>query len=97
MTINFLIYVALGKLLIYIGQKFLGNSKSFFFNKLVNCDLCLGVWVYTILAGLYQIRLLEDVLWYVPIASELITGIAVSFIVHLLSIGVREKFGTVIV
>lgn len=95
MTVQFLVYVILGKLLIYLGQKFLGNVKSI--NKLVSCDLCLGVWVYSILAGLFQIRLLEDVYFYIPIVSEVITGCVVSYLVHLVTIGFREKHLSVIV
>lgn len=89
MSVEFLVYVVVGKLLIFIGQKFLGNVS--FLDELVSCDLCVGVWVYTILSGLFQIRLLEDVYFYVPLVSEFITGCVVSYLVHLISIGFREK------
>lgn len=95
MTIQFLAYLALGKLLIYLGQKFLGNIKLI--EKLTSCDLCLGVWVYSVLAGLFQIRLLEDVYFYVPVVNEVITGCVVSYLVHLITIGFREKHLPVIV
>lgn len=94
MSVEFLLYVAVGKLLIYISQKFLGNILP---QNLVSCDLCVGVWIYTILSGLFQIRLLEDVYWYVPLVSELITGCVVSYLVHLISIGFREKHLPVII
>lgn len=91
MTVQFLVYVVIGKLLIYMAQKFLGNFKIF------ECDLCIGVWIYSILAGLFQIRLLEDVYFYVPILMEIITGCVISYLVHLLTIGFREKHLPVII
>lgn len=87
MTIQFLVMVLVGKLLIFLGQKV---TK-------IQCDLCLGVWIYAGLSGLFQIRLLEDVYWYVPLVSELITGCVISYLVHLLSIGFREKHLPVII
>lgn len=87
MTIQFLVLVVVGKLLIYLIQTATSNIKL----KLLNCDLCLGVWVYAGLSGLFQIRLLEDVYWYVPVVSEMVTGALISYTVHLLSIGFREK------
>ena len=95
MSVEFLLYVAVGKLMIYLAQKSLSNVQSL--EKLVSCDLCVGVWIYTILSGLFQIRLLEDVYWYVPLVSELITGSIVSYLVHLLTIGFKEKHLPVIV
>ena len=89
MSVEFLVYVVIGKLLIYLSGKAFGNVG--FLDILMSCDLCSGVWIYTILAGLFQIRLLEDVYWYVPLVSELITGCVVSYLVHLLTIGFREK------
>lgn len=87
MTIQFMAMVLLGKLIIFLIQVLTGNIKI----KLLRCDLCLGVWVYAGLSGLFQTRLLEDVYWYVPVVSEIITGCVVSYLVHLLSIGFREK------
>jgi hypothetical protein len=56
----------------------------------------LGVWVFSILSGLFQFVLFREYLYY-PIVSELATGVLVSFIVHLLSIGWFEKFGKIVV
>ena len=95
MSVQFLVLVILGKLLIYLSQKAGSNLRSL--QKLLQCDLCLGVWVYAILSGLFQIRLLEDVYFYVPVVSEVITGCVISYLVHLLSIGFREKHLPVII
>jgi hypothetical protein len=94
-SVEFILYVAVGKLIIYLLQKFLSDAQ--FLKILVSCDLCVGVWVYTILSGLFQIRLLEDVYFYVPLVTEFITGCVVSYAVHLLSIGFREKHLPVII
>lgn len=98
MTGVFVVYVAVGKLLIYIGQKFLAdNFRNKFLHKLFECDLCLGVWVYVILALCFKMMILQDILPYVPFVTEVITGIVTSFLMHLLSIGYREKFSVIIV
>lgn len=99
MTISFIVYVVIGKLLIYLlGQKFpyFINSRIEFIRKLFSCDLCLGCWVYFVLAVFLQIRLFDDVYVYVPLVSEIITACVTSFAMHLLSIGWRETFSTVI-
>ena len=93
MSIQFLVFVVVGRLLIYLLQIATSNVKI----KLLRCDLCLGVWIYAILSGLFQIRLLEDVYFYVPVISEIITGGVISYLVHLLIIGFREKHLPVIV
>lgn len=93
MSIQFLVFVVVGRLLIYLLQVATSNVKI----KLLRCDLCLGVWVYAMLSGLFQIRLLEDVYFYVPVVSEIITGGVISYLVHLLIIGFREKHLPVIV
>ena len=87
MSVEFLAFSILGRLLIYLVQK----AAKF------QCDLCVGVWIYAILSGLFQIRLLEDVYWYVPVASQLITGCVTSYLVHLVTIGFREKHLPVII
>lgn len=93
MSIQFIAYVVVGKLLIFLIGQFFEDTKL----KMLTCDLCSGVWVYTIFAGLFKIRLLEDVYFYVPLVSELTTGCIVSYAVHLLTIGFRERHLPVIV
>lgn len=99
MAISFIVYVVVGKLLIFLGGKFpyFVNSKIEFIRKLFSCDLCLGCWVYFVLAVFLQVKLFDDVYVYVPFVSEIITGCATSFVVHLISIGWRERFSTVII
>ncbi len=98
-------FAVVGKLLIYLGQKFpktklpiIGNlfQKGKFLEQLFVCDLCLGVWIYFFLALLMKISIVYE-LTAIPILSEFLTGTIVSFMVHLISIGWNEKFGTIVV
>ena len=98
MTGSFLLYLAAGKLLIWTGQKFIAaNAKTLFFRKLFDCDFCWGVWVYSALALLFKITIMTDVFPYVPFVSEVVAGVISSFVVHLLTIGWREKFSVIVI
>lgn len=92
----FLLFLLIGKLLIYLGMKFppLSESRFEFVKRLWECQECSGVWVYTFLSFVMGEVLFRE-FFYFPIASELITGGISSFIVHLISIGWREKFTVV--
>jgi hypothetical protein len=104
--IFYIFYAGLGKLFIFLIQKspyvkliiglFKGRSKAFL-EELFGCDLCLGFWVYLILALVLQYANIDvnvvDI-QYAPIISAIITGAITSFVVHLISIGWRDKFGT---
>ena len=53
--------------------------------------------MYSALALVLRVSLLEDLYLYVPVASELVTGAVSSFVMHLLTIGFREKFTTIVI
>jgi len=93
-----LILGAVGKVLIYLIQKFplFRNTKWKFLNDLVACQLCLGFWVFSFLAMALQVYLFSD-LFYFPVVSGIITGAVMTFIVHLLTLGWHEKFDRIIV
>lgn len=92
---------AIGKICIYMLQIFpptlLVADKldqllgHIFFGKLVRCDLCLGVWVYTFWVA--ALKVYPD--WYVPVATEFALGGACSLVMHLLSIGWSDKFSVI--
>jgi len=66
--------------------------------KLHSCDFCSGVWVYAILSYFMQLELLEPLGFnYVSILSELITGIVMSFIVHIFIIGWKARFEVTVI
>ena len=88
------LYFGLGKLIIYLAQKspYREVIKWRFLTDLFKCDLCLGVWVYSLLSlatGHYWFR---DSIGYTPILSEFLTGGTASFIMWLLSEGWNSKF-----
>lgn len=98
---KWILFVVLGKIIIHIWMtfhlpKFL--KKIEWFVKLHDCDLCSGVWIYTILAIFMGVDLLSVTLFeYVPYVSEIVTGIVVSWLVHIFSIGWKAKYEIVVV
>ena len=97
MTSAFLLYLGIGKLLTYLGQKFLSNFENKFLKTLAGCDLCLGVWVYSALAVFFKITILSDVFPFIPVLSGLITGCVSSFGVHIFTLGWKTKFDVVVI
>lgn len=99
--IDWLIYIVLGKLSIFLGQKFPlpdfleRNPKIKEWHR---CSLCFGVWVYAGLSWVMGMDLLGTLgFHYVPVVSEFITGGVVSFIVFIFSIGWQNYFAPDIV
>ena len=95
--LDWLAYLLVGRLLVYLWMQFplsLENHPKL--KYLHECDLCSGVWAFGILAYFMQVNLLQEI-FYFPILSELITGGAVSFIIHVFLIGWREKFNMVVI
>jgi hypothetical protein len=88
--------LAIGKVFIFLFQRFpLPNvlKKYKTFEYLHSCDLCSGVWIFSVLAWAMQMDLLTVMNFrYVAGISEGVTGGVVSFIVWLLSLGWREAF-----
>jgi hypothetical protein len=68
-----------------------------FFHDLHACDLCSGVYLYTILAWILKIDILQMVGFGHVDEWGLVTGGVISFLVHLLVIGFREKFLSVVI
>jgi hypothetical protein len=97
-TVYFLLFLAIGKLLIYLGMKFppLAESRFEFIRRQWECDLCCGVIVYSALSLVMGEVLFSD-RFYFPLVSEVITGGIASFLVHLISIGYKEKFGVIVI
>ena len=68
-------------------------SKSAKLRELRACDFCLGFWVYMGLAFVFRLNLLDPI--YVPVLSEALTGLAISFLAHLARLGWESKFSIV--
>ena len=96
-----LLYLVVGKVMIYLWQLFplptkLENNQTI--HKLHSCDLCSGVWIYGLLGYFMGMSLLTLFgLSYIPVVSEVITGGVVSFIVHIFSIGWKDRFSSELV
>ena len=98
-------YALIGKLTIYLLQKFPKNSlpiigrlfwEGKFLEELFSCDLCLGTWVFAGLSFLMNVNVTGE--WfYVPVLSEFITGGTMSFIMHLISLGWSSKFQNIVI
>lgn len=87
--------LVLGRLIIWAIQTS-GPTKRIwmlhpFLTELGECDFCLGFWVYLLLVVIVPVNILDP--FYVPVASEIVTAIALSFGVHLARIGWSMKFG----
>ena len=98
MYVRYLIFLLVGKVLIFFGMKFAEDNeiKIPFIKKLLSCGLCWGFWVYTLLSFLQG----EILFWeymYIPVISEMVTGGISSLLVHLVTLGWKTQFETIII
>ena len=90
-----IVLFVIGRLLLWAIQTN-GLTKSLFefhpkLIELRDCDFCLGFWVFMPLALALGINIIEPI--YVPVLSEVVTGITISFAAHLGRLGWTYKFG----
>lgn len=101
MLSNWLVYILLGRLLIWAWQQFpLPKSleENRWARKLHDCDFCSGTWIFTFLSFVMQLDLLAPLgFYYVPALSEGITGIITSFMTHIFVIGWKARFDVVVI
>lgn len=98
MTSEYVIFLGVGKVMIFLLQKFMtANFKNGFFQELIRCDLCVGFWVYLATAYLMKITILSDILPFVPVFSAILTASVSTFAMHLLSWGWKTKFEVVVI
>jgi hypothetical protein len=100
----YLFYIVAGKVVIFVLQRFPFQkipllSRLFeegkFLQELFSCELCLGVWIYTILNFFFKVNIYNT--FYFPVISELLTGITTSFIVYVFSIGWKDLFNVTVI
>jgi len=105
MYLKLLGFALVGKLIIYLAQIFpfqklpiIGKlfADERFLGELFACDLCFGFWVYFLLGFMFKVDFLQET-FYVTIVSEAISGAIMSYTMHLLSIGFREKYFMVVI
>lgn len=93
-VLEFANYLVLGKLVMFIARKspyfrlklpVLGD----FLKALFDCELCLGVWVYGIVAIIFDLNIFEI---QIPLISQVLTGMVMSFVMWLITDGWNAKF-----
>ena len=98
---NWIVFLLVGRLFIYLWQQIpLPASLERYraIEKLHQCDLCSGVWIYSVLSLCTGLSLWEALNFqYVPIVSEGVTGGVSSFLMWLLVAGWKEKFNSFLV
>lgn len=92
--IEWLVLMGVGKVLIFLWMSFPLPPINRIIDKLHRCDLCAGVHVYAMMSFLLHLYLFT---FYVPVVSEYVTGGVISFLVHVFSIGWKEKFSTTVI
>ena len=96
---EWLLFAATGRVLIYVWFQFplppswereINQRKYYvkFFTKLHSCDLCAGVWIYSLLAFVIG----ADLSGIGSLVTMFATGVITSFVVHVFVIGWKEKF-----
>jgi hypothetical protein len=88
---DYFIFLVFGKVAIYFLQTFSShiNIKWKFLQEMLACDMCLGFWVFTTLCFVFDVSIVPEF----PIVSYILTGAFSSLLVHLVSIGYKDKFG----
>ena len=98
MLSSWIIFLLLGRVIIYAWQQFPLPTTHRTLEKLHQCDFCGGVWIYSILAFCAGLSLLEVLGFkYVPVVSEIATGIATSFVMSVFVAGWKEKFNILVI
>ena len=105
--IFYIAYSLIGKLFIYLFQispypkliiRLFKGKEGGFLDKLFSCDLCLGFWIYFFLALVFQYANVDvNIIKIVPVFDQIVTGAFTTFVIHLVSIGWKDKFGTFVI
>lgn len=96
MLLNWIVFLLIGQVLIFLWDNFplpdiLEQNQKIY--KLHHCHLCSGVWIYTFLAYVMKISLLQSLGFeHVWVVGDFITGGLVSFISHIFITGWKEIF-----
>ena len=90
---DYFIFLGLGKVAIFFLQTFppLKKIKWKFLREMLECDLCTGFWVYTILCFTFNVNLTPEF----PVVSQVLTGAFSSLLMHIISIGWKEKWSVI--
>lgn len=98
---KWILFLLVGKIVIHIWMKFelpTPLKRFVWLAKLHDCDLCSGVWVFTLLSLFLGVDLLSiSIFEYVPLVSEVITGIVISWLVHIFTLGWKAKYEVIVI
>lgn len=92
--LNFFInFLVIGRLMMFLARKspYFVTVKWDFLKQLFACDLCLGTWVYSLMALVFHVTIPLSI-GYVPILSEFITGSICAFFMWIFMTGVNTLF-----
>lgn len=98
--VSWILFIVLGRIVTHLWMSFHLPKwmKNDWVEKLHSCDLCSGVWVYTILSFFMEVDLLEVVgFGYIPVIGAIITGCVISWLVHIFVLGWKAKYEIVVV
>jgi hypothetical protein len=99
LLLSWIAYLIVGRICIYLVMEFplpAKLQKINIINEAHKCDLCCGVYIYSLMSFAFHVSLLTAIgLSYIPVLSELITGGVTSFMVHLFLMGWEAKFNIV--
>jgi len=100
--LNWLIYAVVGRLLIFLGMRLHLPERIENINwisQLHMCSLCMGVWIFTILAYFMGIDILNS--WFgfphIAILGEIVTGSLTSYVVWIFVAGWNSVHDVVII
>jgi hypothetical protein len=90
---DYFIFLVFGKVAIFFLQTFppLKKIKWKFLQEMLECDLCTGFWAYTALCFTFNVNLVPEF----PIVSQVLTGAFSSLLMHIISIGWKEKWSVI--
>lgn len=95
--LGYLVFAVIGRVIIYVWMKFDLPIKNKWLEKLHACDLCSGVWIYSILAVAFNVDVMSELYTGIPIIAQLVTGIITSYLVHYFVLGWKAKHEVVVV
>ena len=94
--LSWLAFAAVGKVLIFVWQKFQFPFKNEWLEKIHDCPLCSGVWIYSVLAVGFNVDIFAD-FFRSTIISQVSTGILTSYLVWVFVAGWKSLHEEVIV
>ena len=82
--------VALYLLVLFVRAN---EIKNRFINKLLDCGFCRSFWSYFVLLCFFKMELTSEVVGYVPVISEALSAMIMSYVMTLVMDGWTLRFG----